>query len=106
MLEFMRPARANWGLLGDDWPARMNESGRRVDWPATRVTPQHAADLTYFTIVMVSDPKTNEWNLLKDQFDALAHSKGVRQDNLEEVPRRDRGGFFCRQPFQRFTETA
>jgi hypothetical protein len=34
---------------------------------------------------MVSDPKTNEWNLLKDQFDALAHSKGVRQDNLEQV---------------------
>jgi hypothetical protein len=30
---------------------------------------------------MVSDPKTNEWNLLKDQFDAL----GVRQDNLEQV---------------------
>jgi hypothetical protein len=41
--------------------------------------------LTYFTIVMVSDPKTNEWNLLKDQFDTLAHSKGVRQDNLEQV---------------------
>jgi hypothetical protein len=23
----------------------MNESGRRVDWPATRVTPQHAANI-------------------------------------------------------------
>jgi hypothetical protein len=30
MLQFMRPARAGWGLLGDDWLARMNESGRRV----------------------------------------------------------------------------
>ena len=36
-------------------------------------------------MVMVSDPKTNEWNLLKDQFDALVHNKGVRQDNLERV---------------------
>jgi hypothetical protein len=34
---------------------------------------------------MVSDPKTYEWNLLKDQFDALVHNKGVRQDNLEQV---------------------
>ena len=30
MLQFVRPARASWGLLGDDWLTRMNESGRRV----------------------------------------------------------------------------
>jgi hypothetical protein len=43
MLQFMRPARPSWGLLGDDWLARMNETGRRVYWPAARVThtPQH-----------------------------------------------------------------
>jgi hypothetical protein len=34
---------------------------------------------------MVSDPKSNEWNLLKDQFDALVHNEGVRQDNFEQV---------------------
>jgi hypothetical protein len=30
MLEFVRPARATCGLLGDDWLTRMNESGRRI----------------------------------------------------------------------------
>jgi hypothetical protein len=34
---------------------------------------------------MVSDPKSNEWNLLKDQFDALVRQEGVRQDSLEQV---------------------
>ena len=33
MLQLMRPAGAGWGLLGDDWLAGMNESGRRVDRP-------------------------------------------------------------------------
>lgn len=33
---------------------------------------------------MSGDPKTNEWNLLKEQFDALVHSEGVRQDSLEQ----------------------
>jgi hypothetical protein len=50
MFQFMRPARANWGLLGDDWLARMDESGRRIDRPAARVThtPQHAGDIGEF----------------------------------------------------------
>ena len=26
---------------------------------------------------MSGDPKTNEWNLLKDQFDALVHDESV-----------------------------
>ena len=30
MLQLMRPARSRWGLLGDDWLARMNEGGRRL----------------------------------------------------------------------------
>jgi hypothetical protein len=34
---------------------------------------------------MVSDPKSNEWNLLKDQFAALVHNEGVRQDCLEQI---------------------
>jgi hypothetical protein len=34
---------------------------------------------------MVSEPNTNEWNLLKDQFDALMRNEGVRQDRLEQL---------------------
>jgi hypothetical protein len=30
MLQLMRPAWPGWGLLGDDWLTRMNESGGRV----------------------------------------------------------------------------
>src|SRR5262245_14796092 len=33
MLQFVRPAWPSWRLLGDDWLARMNESGRRIQWP-------------------------------------------------------------------------
>jgi len=33
---------------------------------------------------MVSD-KTNEWKLLKDQFDALVQNEGVREDSLEQL---------------------
>jgi hypothetical protein len=33
--------------------------------------------------IMVSDPKTNAWNLLKDQFDASMRKEEVRQDDLE-----------------------
>ena len=29
--------------------------------------------------------KTNEWNLLKHQFDALAHEKGVGPDSIETI---------------------
>jgi hypothetical protein len=84
----------------------MNESGRRVDRPATGATRQH--DNTYsganrscdghalltvpcgnnfglsYSISVSSNPKTNEWNLLKEKFDALAHNEGLRQDNLEQ----------------------
>jgi hypothetical protein len=31
--KFVRPARSSRGLLGDDWMARMNESGRRIHGP-------------------------------------------------------------------------
>jgi hypothetical protein len=31
------------------------------------------------------DLKTNEWNLLKDQFDALAYSESVREDSIEKL---------------------
>ncbi|MGB9020715.1 MAG: hypothetical protein WCC77_24205, partial [Pseudolabrys sp.] len=30
MLQLMRPARSRWGLLGDDWLARVNEGGGRI----------------------------------------------------------------------------
>ena len=33
---------------------------------------------------MTGDPKTNEWNLLKDQFDALVHDESVREDSIEK----------------------
>ena len=29
--------------------------------------------------------KTNEWNLLKHQFDALAHEKSAGPDSVEEI---------------------
>ncbi|MGB8892932.1 MAG: hypothetical protein WCD13_01230 [Pseudolabrys sp.] len=34
---------------------------------------------------MPGDLKTNEWNLLKDQFDALAYSESVREDSIEKL---------------------
>jgi hypothetical protein len=30
MLQFVRPARTDWRLLGDGWLTRMNESGGRI----------------------------------------------------------------------------
>ena len=36
VLQLVHPARTSWGLLGDDWLARMNENGARVDWPGAR----------------------------------------------------------------------
>ena len=32
---------------------------------------------------MLGDPKTNEWNLLKDQFDVLVHGEHMRGDSIE-----------------------
>ena len=32
---------------------------------------------------MSGNPKTNEWNLLKDQFDALVHDESVDADSIE-----------------------
>ena len=43
----------------------------RVDWPDTEDC-------------MLGEPKANEWNLLKDQFDALVHSETEHEDNIEE----------------------
>jgi hypothetical protein len=34
---------------------------------------------------MPTDPKTYEWNLLKQQFDALLHDENVSADSIEEV---------------------
>ena len=34
---------------------------------------------------MPNDLKTNEWNLLKQQFDALLHDENVSADSIEEV---------------------
>ena len=34
---------------------------------------------------MSGDPKTNEWNLLKDQFDALVHDENVSDDSIEKI---------------------
>jgi hypothetical protein len=34
---------------------------------------------------MPSDSKTNEWNLLKHQFDALVHDENVSADSIEEI---------------------
>ena len=33
---------------------------------------------------MLGHPKTNEWSLLKDQFDALVHDEGMREDSIEK----------------------
>jgi hypothetical protein len=33
---------------------------------------------------MSDDPKTHEWKLLKEQFDALVRNEGLRQDSLEQ----------------------
>src|SRR5262245_33290647 len=55
MFQLMRPARAGWRLLGDDWLTRMDESSRRrIEWPAARVTPQHGVDIA----AMASKRKT------------------------------------------------
>jgi hypothetical protein len=34
---------------------------------------------------MSGDPKTNEWNLLKDQFDALVHHESAGFDSIEKI---------------------
>jgi hypothetical protein len=34
---------------------------------------------------MSGNPKTNEWNLLKDQFDALVHDESVDADSIEKI---------------------
>ena len=34
---------------------------------------------------MPHDPKINEWNLLKHQFDALVQDEGVGGDGIEEI---------------------
>jgi hypothetical protein len=33
---------------------------------------------------MLGDPKTSEWNLLKDQFDALEHDASAHEDSVEQ----------------------
>ena len=34
---------------------------------------------------MSVDPKTNEWNLLKHQFDALVHDESVGVESIDEI---------------------
>jgi len=38
---------------------------------------------------MSSNRKTNEWNLLKDEFDALVHNEGAHEDNFERFLMRE-----------------
>jgi hypothetical protein len=38
----------------------------------------------YHSPGMSSNPKTNEWNLLKEEFDALVRNDVVREDSLEQ----------------------
>jgi hypothetical protein len=45
MLELMRPSRTRRRFLGDSRLTGMDESGRRVQGPAARVTQYHAADI-------------------------------------------------------------
>jgi hypothetical protein len=45
---------------------------------------------------MSSNRKTNEWNLLKDEFDALVHNEGAHEDNFER--------FFDEGIYRRFGE--
>jgi len=40
----------------------MNESSRRVDRPATRVTPQHAGDIGQLVRNSMTTPKTMPWS--------------------------------------------
>ncbi|MFZ1004159.1 MAG: hypothetical protein WAN68_19445 [Pseudolabrys sp.] len=42
-------------------------------------------------------PKTNEWNLLKQQFDALADEESADADSIEEIFDME----FRRRPFHR-----
>src|SRR5215471_11938357 len=49
MLQLMRPTRTCWRFLGDSRLTGMDESSRRVRWPAARVTPQHAAHIAWMT---------------------------------------------------------
>jgi hypothetical protein len=39
----------------------------------------------YHSPYMASNPKTNEWNFLKEEFDALVHNQGGREDNFRIV---------------------
>jgi hypothetical protein len=34
---------------------------------------------------MSGDPKTNEWKLLKDEFDELVHDETVSDDSIEKI---------------------
>jgi hypothetical protein len=43
-------------------------------------------NLAIYRSPFMSSPKTNEWNLLKEDFDALVGNEGVRQDNFGPLP--------------------
>jgi hypothetical protein len=45
---------------------------------------------------MAGHPRSNEWNRLKDQFDAIAHNENMREDSIEK--------FFDNQIRRRFGE--
>src|SRR6478752_1449347 len=69
MLQLVRPTRTGGRFLGDSRLTRMNESSGRVQWPAARVTPQHAADImgrpekmkTRFAVEMPCDGHFLPW---------------------------------------------
>jgi hypothetical protein len=57
---------------------------------------------------MAGDPKTNEWNLLKGQFDALVHDESVREDSIEKFlddQIRRRFGVWINRAAERKTKT-
>ena len=47
MLQLMRPARSRWGLLGDGWLARVNESSRRIDGLPRELRIRHNMRVIY-----------------------------------------------------------
>ncbi len=57
---------------------------------------------------MPNAPTTNEWRLLKNQFDALRHGEGVREDSIDmlfdELVRRRFGEWIARAA-ERATKT-
>ena len=55
----------------------------RGSHPILMVLPELSR--SHLILASMASDKTNEWKLLKDQFDALVHNEGVREDSLEQL---------------------